>query len=68
MIHIKKATIPIEVKISAGEIIKSIETGQLTNKDLLLGAIKVHISLIWNMSKMKEDMTFHDISQIKTIM
>ena len=43
MINIKKATILIEVKLPAGEIIKSIETGQLPNGDLTMEKLTVHL-------------------------
>ena len=42
MINIKKSTIPIEVELPVGDIIKSTETGQLPNEDLPLEARKVH--------------------------
>ena len=42
VINIKKDKIPIEVKLPAGEVIKSTETGQLPNKDLPVESIKVH--------------------------
>ena len=45
MINIKKATTPIEVKLPAGETIKSTETVQLSNEDLPLETGKVHIFL-----------------------
>ena len=43
VINIKKATIPIEVKLPAGQIIKSTETGQLPNKELPMESITVHV-------------------------
>ena len=43
MINIKKANIPIKVKLPVGEIIKYIETVQLPNKDLPLEAGKFHL-------------------------
>ena len=43
VIKIKKSTIPIEVKLTAGEIIKSTEIGQLLNKDLPMTTRTVHL-------------------------
>ena len=43
VINIKKITIPIEVKLPAGYIITSTETGQLPKKYLPLEARKVHL-------------------------
>ena len=43
MINIKKANTPIEVRLSAGDIIKSIKKGLLPNKDLPMEASIVHI-------------------------
>ena len=43
VINIKTATIPIEVKLPAGDIIKSTETGQLPNKDLPLESRKYYL-------------------------
>ena len=39
----QKSTIPIEVKLPAGDIIKSTETGQLPNKDLPLESRKYYL-------------------------
>ena len=43
MINIKKANTPIEVRLSAGDIIKSIKKGLLPNKDLPMEPRTVHI-------------------------
>ena len=43
VINIKKATISIEVKLPAGEIIKYTEIGLLPNKGLPLETIRVHL-------------------------
>ena len=43
VINIKTATIPIEVKLPAGDIIKSTETDRLPNKYLPMESRTVHI-------------------------
>ena len=43
VINIKKSTVLIEVKPPAGKIVKSTETGWLSNKDLPMEARTVHI-------------------------
>ena len=43
VINIRAAHVPIAVKLTSGEIVKSTQTGLLPNKNIPLGARKVHI-------------------------